>query len=515
MTKKPGMEAVLLATGAGAPLDDARGAPAPLATVGDRPMLQHVLETLVGLGVTRYHVVTAEQPHLVEALLGTGERWGCSIQYHLLRDSRRPAAALRRMAFAGVKRVILADATVLPDPAALDTAIESGEATIVSGAPAGAPQALWSVLDPALAAACPTDASTAALSALAREVPHAREIAAHSSLSVRSAEACLAANAAVLDGSFTGLLSTGTERGNGVRVGRNASIDRAARIDGPVFIGEDVRIEAGCVVGPNVVVGTGSIISGGATIRDSVVGPGVFVGEGITLASSLAERDRILDVPRDIGLVLDDELLLSRVALLRVGSLLAALTVRLLAGLALLCALPVIAVTALALRLFRRGSVVFRREVLRLPLTPGDRETVTLWSFDPAYGTPEARSGMERPYRDVLLRVLPGLWHVLRGEMQVVGVQPRPADAVDALPDAWRAVYERGRLGLLTEADVRFGPDATDDEVFAAEGYFAAGLTLRQRLSVIGHYLRRLLVPSLATPPFPTPSSGHVNGVAS
>src|ERR1700679_2445933 len=73
---------------------DAHRSPS-LLPLGDRPALQHIVESLVTQGITSIELIVDHGPERVEALLGNGDRWGCSFRYHLAAQPDRPYRSLK------------------------------------------------------------------------------------------------------------------------------------------------------------------------------------------------------------------------------------------------------------------------------------------------------------------------------------------------------------------------------------------------------------------------------------
>src|ERR1700687_4193171 len=69
--------------------------PAPLLPLGDRPVLQHIIESLAAQGIPSIELIVSHAPERVEALLGNGDRWGCSFRYHLAAQPERPYRSLK------------------------------------------------------------------------------------------------------------------------------------------------------------------------------------------------------------------------------------------------------------------------------------------------------------------------------------------------------------------------------------------------------------------------------------
>ncbi|MEC7729347.1 MAG: nucleotidyltransferase family protein [Pseudomonadota bacterium] len=55
--------------------------PKPLLKVGDKPILQLILESLVGEGFHRFFISTHYLPEMIQEYFGDGSKWGVSIQY--------------------------------------------------------------------------------------------------------------------------------------------------------------------------------------------------------------------------------------------------------------------------------------------------------------------------------------------------------------------------------------------------------------------------------------------------
>lgn len=83
---------VLMAGGLGQrlrPLTDT--VPKPLLKVGQKPLLETILETFLSQGFRRFYLSVNYKAEMVRDHFGTGERWGCTIRY--LQESRRMGTA--------------------------------------------------------------------------------------------------------------------------------------------------------------------------------------------------------------------------------------------------------------------------------------------------------------------------------------------------------------------------------------------------------------------------------------
>jgi hypothetical protein len=102
-----------------------------------------------------------------------------------------------------------------------------------------------------------------------------------------------------------------TEIRPGVWVGSRSRISPAAELISPCWIGDQVSIEAGAVVGPGAIVEDRSVVGEKAKIAHSWVGPDTFVGAMTSVASSLAWGSTLIDWRTDSALHVPDPFLLS------------------------------------------------------------------------------------------------------------------------------------------------------------------------------------------------------------
>jgi mannose-1-phosphate guanylyltransferase/phosphomannomutase len=117
----------------------------------------------------------------------------------------------------------------------------------------------------------------------------------------------------VLHGQHPGLLLTGREIAPGVRVSRNATIHRTAKLVGPAFIGENCRIGEYCHLGQGASIGRDCVIENRTVVESSVLCPGSYVGEGLELRQVYVDRGWLVNTR--LGAEIDnvDECLLGSV----------------------------------------------------------------------------------------------------------------------------------------------------------------------------------------------------------
>src|SRR5215210_3778209 len=102
-------------------------------------------------------------------------------------------------------------------------------------------------------------------------------------------EQYMSAQRDVLDGKVRNIRPPGTRLRENVYVGQRAQVNDE-ELEGPVVIGENVRVDEGARVSPYSVVADNVVIGAGASVERSVVAEGAYVGEGGELVDTLVGR---------------------------------------------------------------------------------------------------------------------------------------------------------------------------------------------------------------------------------
>ena len=481
------MRAVIIATGhASSPEDAAERAPAFMLPLIDRPFLQHVVEFVAEAGaVDRMDIVLSHMPEKIETLLGDGTRWGIPIRYHLVRDAARPYAALQRLASDGP--ILLVHADCLPQASLKDTvAFEGPFAYCSEGSWAG-----WAVIDTATVCKIGADWDREQLSRFVTESgSHFTIYDCPAFLGVRTEAEFLVSQRTALDKGFKGLLFYGREVQEGVWISRNVTLHPTANLIPPVYLGENCRIGAGIRIGPNVVIVRDCMLDSGTTVENSTILPGSYVGQALELDHVIVERNRLINVRAGAETIVRDDFILSGITRTSFHSIFASLLSRTAALFLFFFTWPVVLITALALRLLRRGPVTHPVEIVRLPAGENRWEWKT-FTFNSLASPGSGKSALGH----LFLRFLPGLINVLRGNLHIVGVEPRSPEQVMALPPDWRALYLRSHAGLITEAFALHGADASPDEVYSSEAYYSVAAGPRHDAAILFRYLGRIFQP--------------------
>jgi len=481
------MRAVVIATGQQEVVTGIKSRRAlPLLPCVDRPALQHVVEMLVEQGVTEFEFVLSEAPEEIEAFLGDGQRWGSSFSFQLARNAEQPYRVVKLQNQTG--SLLLVHADCLPNlPAGeLAAAVASpGVLYCTEAKPESTPADSWTgwaLLSPELIASLPTDLTKSQLAQFLFENVQADGLRFVSeAVDLGSLKGIIQAQQSLMTGTFAGLHLSARQIEPGVWVSRNVVIHPTATLTTPLFIGENSRIGAGTRIGPNAVIGHDTVIDRHTTVQNSAVAPGSYCGEGLELDHVYIDKNRLIDISLDTEVHVSDSFILGTMKKRISLDWAVYLVTRCVAVCLLLLTLPLL----LLVWLMRRNSFSKRRVVqLPVPSNTDSWREFSIYSFC----RPDEKLG-RRGLRPFLFEILPNLIQVIRGKIRLIGVKPRSLNEIKQLPEDWRALYLQSRPGLITEAGVLHGSDATEDEVYSSEVYYSAMASLSYDFSLAMRFL--------------------------
>jgi mannose-1-phosphate guanylyltransferase/phosphomannomutase len=137
---------------------------------------------------------------------------------------------------------------------------------------------------------------------------------------VGTVESYLAAHRSVLNGEVS-VSFDGFEVQPRVWLGPGAELDPGAEVTGPVFVGEDSRIEAGATVREHTVIGTGVTVRTDAFLHRAIVHDYAYVGPSTSLRGCVVGRNTDLKFGARLeeGVVVADECRIGEGAVLNPG----------------------------------------------------------------------------------------------------------------------------------------------------------------------------------------------------
>jgi hypothetical protein len=263
----------------------------------------------------------------------------------------------------------------------------------------------------------------------------------------------------------------------GVWAGLRAKVSPQAKLIAPCWLGEDVSVEAGAVVGPMAVVEDRALIAAGSEVSNSIVGPETYIGEWTEVKDSLAWGSTLIRWQEGACARVPDPFLLCSLTSRRPRHRLVSVTGRLAAAFIMLLGLPFAALVALKALWDRRP--VLSACVAVKPQMNGE--------FPPVETLIYHELGCSHPW----LRRWPQLWKVVQGEFAWVG--NRPLDPVQALElnTEFDRLWLAAPIGLISLADAEACADMLGDEARAHATYYAARARWQLDLSILARVFMR------------------------
>ena len=492
--------------------------PSAILPLMDRPFIQHIIETLVSRGCGRFEVVLSHRPEKIEALLGDGNRWGVNIRYHLVPRPDQPYRPLKRLSDPPDNHPILlvhADRLVQADIFGSKPSAPADGSVLYCfrdhTAPAGRLERKWSGwawLSRECLADIPEDGDEGALLAYLESQNDGRieETDRFRPLSVQSGSELIASHLGVLTKTNSGLMLRGREIEETIWLARNVSLHPTAKLMPPLFIGENCRIGRGVQIGPAAVIGHNCVLDEKSSVTRSVIFPGSYVGEALELSDAIVDKNCLINVRVGSEITIQEDFILGSLAEKQLSRGWNRMVSQAAAILLLIPALPIIAGLALYLKLRRPEPVFTTRPVVGLPagsesaswktfalisLRSGKRSSGKKTSE--SVSSPNQSDGLPAGWRHFFLIFLPALINIARGELRFVGVPPRTVQDIRDLPRDWRALYLKSKPGIVTEAMVNFGPQATRDEMYSAVAVYSVSSGLKHDLKILMKYFGQIL----------------------
>lgn len=464
--------------------------PAPMVPLVDRPCIQHAIERMVDAGIKTIHVIVGARPRPVAEFLGDGQRWGCTIRTHLASDPTQPYQVISRILdLDDPGPTLLGHTARLPGGTLLRS--KGGRMNpvyVVAGRAGVASWSGWAWIEWSDIGHLRSSAGGFAELAAHFEGCKERQLLLDRGLNCHNPAGLLAAHARVLGGEGPALIHAGREREPGVWRSSGVRVHPSATLLPPVFLGADVFVGAHARLGPNATVGMGCILDDGVIIRDSVVWAGSYVGPGLTLDKAFLRGSELHHIVSGSTLSFAGQGLFEDTAHRPLDSRGRPGAVeRVVAALLLGLSLPFFVAMGIWMRLIHGDPVIHKRQVrASQPQPQPQREYFTQISFA---AWEVQLSGLAH----LLLRVLPGLIHVVQGSISLIGVEPRTPRGRRSLSAASLEALGPAKVGLIYER-VACGSCGGDEveHLVSDLHYLAQPPRVRDR-GVLHRYVRTLL----------------------
>jgi len=482
----------------------------PLFPLGDRPILQHIIEALVTQGITSIEFILWHAPERIEALLGNGDRWGCSFRYHLATQHDRPYRSLKVIEKTKSEPWVLIHADRYPCVTFGSSLIETPilycnglqvpqNETSQSGSKRISAIENWggTVVFPAGETSdilCnKTFSEMLAYLQQSLSSGQATAISVPDWINANTPDGLLDTQSRLLSGKLSGLMVSGIERELGIWISRNVEIHPTAKLIAPLYIGPNCRINRGVKLGPDVVISGDCIIDSNTSIDQSLTTAGSYIGEGLELSKTIVDHNMLVNVRLGTKVDISDSFLLGGLEAKHQQGWLARAVQCVFAALLIILFAPISLLSLLYFAIAQKFSYLSVQMVkVPLGLRPLSLSTYPL----PCLGADAWRVHRPAGWSPFVRQFLPGLFAVLTGRLSLVGLPPKSANELERLPQEWRALYVTGRSGLITESALATSNNGDETELYLADAYYAARRNWLHDLKLASQYMFCLFVPS-------------------
>ena len=474
-----------------------------LLPLGDRPAIQHIVESLVAQGILRIEFIVGHAPQRVEALFGNGDRWGSRFRYHLAADPERPYRSLKVISEIKTESWLLLHAERFPivdfeaARRAETTLYYEADESLVSGIePTGTLHWGGAVRFP-LGANIDSFANCTARELVRLFEDRAIDgtatvIATARWIDIATPDGLLLSQTKLLNQQLKNHSVSGLEIQPNVWISRNTIIHPDVTLIPPVYIGQNTRVGSGVTLGPNAVIGSNCFIDNKTSIENSLILMGTYVGQSLELNQTVVARTLLVNVRLNTTLDIAESFLLGRVAAARNRGISSHLIQSIVAFLLLILFLP-ISLVAWIWYALAKSIPLTSTEMSTIPLTdrPLSGETYDLPSFGEDAWSISRRAGWGAFTR----QFLPGLIAVFLGGVGFVGLPPKSREAIQALPPDWQALYAESKSGLISESSVA-ATDRTDDmQLYLSDAYYDVRRSWQHDLKLALRYFAALIIP--------------------
>jgi hypothetical protein len=261
----------------------------------------------------------------------------------------------------------------------------------------------------------------------------------------------------------------------GIWAGLHARVSREAELHAPCWLGRNVSVERGAVIGPMAILEDRVFVEGGAKVSHSIVGPETFVGALTDVKDSLAWGNTLVHWRDSACTKVPDAFLLCSLNERRSSPRPVSLAGRLAAVGAMALTSP-FAFAALAQAALNGQPVLRPKVAVRPRFDAGALPNETLVYY-------ELASAHE------WVRRWPQLWNVARGDFAWVGNRPLSPAETAGLASDFERLWLAAPIGLASLADAEACADAFGDEARAHASYYAVQAHWRFDLSILARVL--------------------------
>ena len=455
----------------------------PLLPVVGKELLIYTIEELVSAGIVDLVVVVSAHGDQVGAsILGDGQRWGVNIRYVLSRGEEPPSTVWSRLNLLDGGAALALRGDVLRSPVTREflQQAQSRSDHYVGAAVGSDPRGSLLLIRPG----CPAPGDP--LDCLSWVEPKPLPpgtlpwVPAARLNCLDDLPAFQRANLDLLAGRIPGLAAVGRQVALGLTAGRRASVSPKCLKQGVAYVGANSRVHPEAELIGEVVIGDGVVVDRGATIRDSVILPSTYVGELLEIGNAIVASNHLIRVDTGALLRISEAFLLGDLSG-QGGRPLRSRWDQVAGLLLLILSLPLWPLAGAAAALSGQGGLLGQRVLI------GNRPTIAT-PVRPAGGFLALFWRTPIP----LLRHLPRLLAVVRGDLRLFGVSPLTPEETAGRDEDWQLVRDRAPVGLLGPTQLSLGDAAPLEERLLSDAFYTRDQGAASHLRLLLLALRML-----------------------
>lgn len=460
------LTAILIATGEADNLY--KDKPSPLWCIADKPIIIHILENLSKTNIKTFNIILHHFPAMIENVIRNGDRWGVNIKYHLVKSGELPYKTLPPILLnTPSKNYLLGQADYLPffPPHYFEPPISTSKLLYREENWSG-----WGILPFEILKGI--DPSIPCFE-LPSHIGDFQSDIVQTCISTQTVKEIISSNESILShkDNYVSLPTTAYSPENSIWLSHGAIIHPSVKLIGPLFIGEQCKINARATIGPNAIIEKRSLIDKNSIIENSVICRDSYVGEGLTIQDSIVAKNILINANYGTPVTIHEGFILSELtppSLLHYS----------LHYLGRLVALLIFIIISPLMLLFKLIYGSQTHSFVFLPQLEGITRTFN-WTY------------LKIPSSNFFsfLCKSPGLLALARGDLHWVGVSAKTSEEIENLPYYWKKLYCQSKVGYITLADLDYKFEDLVDERYASDIFYAANSSITFDAKVILRWL--------------------------
>lgn len=459
--------------------------PEYLIPVVNKPIVSNTIELLVQHGVKEIILVLKHMPYETEQYFGNGERWGVNISYSLENNFDSLAKTLQHISTRLDDTIIVCSSNTITNiniselikshqinnaDFTLAESLENPDNTLANENK----NLILSFSHPFILSqrAIHTILHDRGCNALDQIISKLRvnnlKINPYRSnyyiKQINSVSDYWEINKSILSGDIKGLMLPGWERQNGIRTGKNTNIDFNSVLNPPIIIGDHCKIGKNVELNKNCIIGDNVIIDNNSIIENSIVMSGTYVGQHNEVKNSLARKNTLFNLTRKVTTYVNEDFILGDIEKKTFSTKSERLIYYILSLFLLTIFCPILIILMIYNLIFPSKKLLASKKQIcgaKLLDLKGNYEPefTNLYYF---------QSGL------MLLRKLPGLFNVLKGDINLIGIYPPAIETVFKNSEFLRYNDSFNQIGLFTLVELEPMEKITEDQKIAINNYYKA-----------------------------------------